>query len=208
MKGQNSLVFLAEYSWQCDFVIPSYNEISHCQLHRANLFLLPFSGLFSLTLLWLSLSSVVFIQAGDPILTYYPSWSAVSLLRQPAAVGAGGLCTESNPAGGSGVGVHQSFGFFWKQAFSRATYPSLFFVLQGFLESKSTACTRFFRDLASSCTSEPALDAATYYNFTVLKVGVPLSPLDRPSSLKSLSFITTFTLSPITWVRKSLSWKS
>ncbi|XP_041516650.1 tectonic-3 [Microtus oregoni] len=79
-----------------------------------------------------------FYRAGDPILTYYPSWSVVSSLRQPAAVGAGGLCTESNPA--------------------------------GFLESKSTTCTRFFRDLASSCTSEPALDAATYYNFTVLKV--------------------------------------
>ncbi|XP_075830173.1 tectonic-3 [Microtus pennsylvanicus] len=79
-----------------------------------------------------------FYRAGDPILTYYPSWSVVSSLRQPAAVGAGGLCTESNPA--------------------------------GFLESKSTTCTRFFRDLASSCTSEPALDAATYYNFMVLKV--------------------------------------
>lgn len=118
MKGQNSLVFLAEYSWQCDFVIPSYNEIRHCQLHRANLLLLPFSGLFSLTLLWLSLSSVVFIQAGDPILTYYPSWSAVSSLRQPAAVGAGGLCTESNPAGGSGAGVHQSF------AFLEASFPT------------------------------------------------------------------------------------
>ncbi|XP_038190702.1 tectonic-3 isoform X1 [Arvicola amphibius] len=79
-----------------------------------------------------------FYRAGDPILTYYPSWSVVSSLRQPAAAGAGGLCTESNPA--------------------------------GFLESKSTTCTRFFRDLASSCTSEPSLDAATYYNFTVLKV--------------------------------------
>ncbi|KAH0504480.1 Tectonic-3 [Microtus ochrogaster] len=79
-----------------------------------------------------------FYRAGDPILTYYPSWSVVSSLRQPAAVGAGGLCTEINPA--------------------------------GFLESKSTTCTRFFRDLASSCTSEPALDAATYYNFSVLKV--------------------------------------
>ncbi|XP_050004616.1 tectonic-3 isoform X2 [Alexandromys fortis] len=79
-----------------------------------------------------------FYRAGDPILIYYPSWSVVSSLRQPAAVGAGGLCTESSPA--------------------------------GFLESKSTTCTRFFRDLASSCTSEPALDAATYYNFMVLKV--------------------------------------
>lgn len=61
--------------------------------------------------LTVTLSYVVFTQAGDPILTYYPSWSVVSSLRQPAAVGAGGLCTESNPAGGSGTGVHQSFVF-------------------------------------------------------------------------------------------------
>ncbi|XP_028745238.1 tectonic-3 [Peromyscus leucopus] len=81
---------------------------------------------------------LAFYRAGDPILTYYPRWSVVSLLRQPAAVGAGGFCAESNPA--------------------------------GFLERKSTTCTRFFGDLASSCTSEPALDAATYHNFRVLKV--------------------------------------
>ncbi|XP_020030635.1 tectonic-3 isoform X2 [Castor canadensis] len=79
-----------------------------------------------------------FYRAGDPILTYFPKWSVISLLRQPAGVGAGGLCAESNPA--------------------------------GFLESKSTTCTRFFRDLASSCTSDPAMDATSYYNFTVLKV--------------------------------------
>ncbi|GAB1302402.1 Tectonic-3 [Apodemus speciosus] len=83
-------------------------------------------------------SPVLFYRAGDPILIYYPSWSVVSLLRQPAAAGAGGLCAESNPA--------------------------------GFLESKRTTCPRFFRDLASSCTSEPALDPASYYNFRVLKV--------------------------------------
>lgn len=41
------------------------------------------------------------MQAGDPVLTYFPKWSAVSLLRQPAEVGAGGLCAESNPAGES-----------------------------------------------------------------------------------------------------------
>ncbi|XP_006157374.1 tectonic-3 isoform X2 [Tupaia chinensis] len=40
----------------------------------------------------------------------------------------------------------------------------------GFLESKSTSCTRFFKNLASSCTSDPALSAASYSNFTVLKV--------------------------------------
>ncbi|XP_051002485.1 tectonic-3 [Acomys russatus] len=92
----------------------------------------------SFTSTWKTEPPLPFYRAGEPILTYYPSWSVVSLLRQPAAVGAGGSCAESNPA--------------------------------GFLESKSTACTRFFRDLASSCTSEPALDAASYYNFTILKV--------------------------------------
>ncbi|XP_054949181.1 tectonic-3 isoform X4 [Pan paniscus] len=79
-----------------------------------------------------------FYRAGDPILTYFPKWSVISLLRQPAGVGAGGLCAESNPA--------------------------------GFLESKSTTCTRFFKNLASSCTLDSALNAASYYNFIVLKV--------------------------------------
>uniref|UniRef100_A0A2K5YMQ1 Tectonic family member 3 n=2 Tax=Mandrillus leucophaeus TaxID=9568 RepID=A0A2K5YMQ1_MANLE len=79
-----------------------------------------------------------FYRAGDPILTYFPKWSVISLLRQPAGVGAAGLCAESNPA--------------------------------GFLESKSTTCTRFFKNLASSCTLDSALNAASYYNFTVLKV--------------------------------------
>ncbi|CAD7686306.1 unnamed protein product [Nyctereutes procyonoides] len=77
-------------------------------------------------------------KAGDPILTYFPEWSVISLLRQPAGVGAGGFCAESNPA--------------------------------GFLESKSTTCARFFKNLTSSCTSDPVLNAASYYNFTVLKV--------------------------------------
>ncbi|KAM5271808.1 tectonic-3 [Ctenodactylus gundi] len=39
-----------------------------------------------------------------------------------------------------------------------------------FLENKRTTCTRFFNNLAKSCTMDPALDAASYYNFTVLKV--------------------------------------
>ncbi|XP_022355898.1 tectonic-3 isoform X2 [Enhydra lutris kenyoni] len=77
-------------------------------------------------------------RAGDPILTYFPTWSVISLLRQPAGVGAWGLCAENNPA--------------------------------GFLESKSTTCARFFKNLTSSCTLDPALNAASYYNFTVLKV--------------------------------------
>ncbi|XP_066211507.1 tectonic-3 [Saccopteryx leptura] len=79
-----------------------------------------------------------FYRAGDPILTYFSEWSVISLLRQPAGVGAGGLCTESNPA--------------------------------GFLESRRTTCARFFKNLAESCTLDPALNAASYYNFTVLKV--------------------------------------
>ncbi|XP_014938496.2 tectonic-3 isoform X4 [Acinonyx jubatus] len=79
-----------------------------------------------------------FYRAGDPILTYFPKWSVISLLKQPAGVGAGGLCAESNPA--------------------------------GFLESKSTTCARFFKNLTNSCTLDPALNAASYYNFTVLKV--------------------------------------
>lgn len=97
-----------------------------------------------------------FYRAGDPILIYYPGLSVVSLLRQPAAVGAGGLCAESNPA--------------------------------GFLESKSTTCARFFKDLASSCTSEPALDAASYHNFRVLKV--PRAMTD----LQSMKFQVPVTL--------------
>lgn len=56
------------------------------------------------------------IQAGDPILTYYPSLSVVSLLRQPAAVGAGGFCAESNPAGRSRAGGYQPSAF-WEMGF-------------------------------------------------------------------------------------------
>ncbi|XP_060049116.1 tectonic-3 isoform X2 [Erinaceus europaeus] len=87
-------------------------------------------------------SSLPFYRAGDPILTYFPKWSVLSLLRQPAGVGPGGLCTDSNPA--------------------------------GFLETRSTTCVRFFKDLAKSCTLDPALNAASYYNFIVLKVPVTL----------------------------------
>ncbi|KAM6306110.1 tectonic-3 [Aegotheles albertisi] len=43
----------------------------------------------------------------------------------------------------------------------------------GFLESKRTSCTRFFSNLNKSCTTDPALDAASYYrDFSVLKVPV------------------------------------
>ncbi|XP_068807366.1 tectonic-3 isoform X2 [Struthio camelus] len=43
----------------------------------------------------------------------------------------------------------------------------------GFLDSKSTSCTRFFANLSKSCITDPALDAASYYrDFTVLKVPI------------------------------------
>ncbi|KAM6442544.1 tectonic-3 isoform 2-T2 [Liasis olivaceus] len=46
----------------------------------------------------------------------------------------------------------------------------------GFLESKTTSCIRILTDLRSSCTSDPALDAASYYhNFSVLQVPVNFS---------------------------------
>ncbi|XP_053245540.1 tectonic-3 isoform X3 [Podarcis raffonei] len=41
----------------------------------------------------------------------------------------------------------------------------------GFLESKNTSCIRILPDLTSSCTTDPALDAASYYRgFSVLKI--------------------------------------
>ncbi|XP_061857708.1 tectonic-3 isoform X2 [Colius striatus] len=41
----------------------------------------------------------------------------------------------------------------------------------GFLDNKSTSCTRIFANLSKSCITDPALDAAFYYrDFTVLKV--------------------------------------
>ncbi|XP_053518422.1 tectonic-3 isoform X1 [Artibeus jamaicensis] len=88
-----------------------------------------------------------FYRAGDPILTYFSEWSLVSLLKQPAGLGAGGLCTENNPA--------------------------------SFLESKSITCTRFFKNPAKSCTLDPALNAASYYNFTVLKVPGDMTDLQN-----------------------------
>ncbi|KFQ20745.1 Tectonic-3, partial [Mesitornis unicolor] len=43
----------------------------------------------------------------------------------------------------------------------------------GFLDSKSTSCTRIFANLSKSCIADPALDAASYYrDFAVLKVPV------------------------------------
>ncbi|GAB0191892.1 delta-1-pyrroline-5-carboxylate synthase [Grus japonensis] len=43
----------------------------------------------------------------------------------------------------------------------------------GFLDSKSTSCTRIFANLSKSCITDPALNAASYYrDFTVLKVPI------------------------------------
>ncbi|KAL2769525.1 tectonic-3 isoform a precursor [Daubentonia madagascariensis] len=103
-------------------------------------------------------SPSAFYRAGDPILTYFPQWSVISLLRQPAGVGAGGLCAESNPA--------------------------------GFLESKSTTCTRFFKNLASSCTSDSALNAASYYDFTVLKVPRGMADLQNLEFQVPITFVS------------------
>ncbi|KAM9232898.1 tectonic-3 isoform 2-T5 [Leptosomus discolor] len=52
----------------------------------------------------------------------------------------------------------------------------------GFLDSKSTSCTRIFANLSKSCTTDPSLDAASYYrDFTVLKVRVTaVAPPEAP----------------------------
>ncbi|NWI02103.1 TECT3 protein, partial [Tichodroma muraria] len=43
----------------------------------------------------------------------------------------------------------------------------------GFLDTKSTSCTRTFANLSKSCMTDPALDAASYYrDFTVLKAPI------------------------------------
>ncbi|NXC30278.1 TECT3 protein, partial [Campylorhamphus procurvoides] len=43
----------------------------------------------------------------------------------------------------------------------------------GFLDSKTTSCTRIFANLSKSCMTDPALDAASYYrDFTVLKIPI------------------------------------
>ncbi|NWH58255.1 TECT3 protein, partial [Geococcyx californianus] len=49
----------------------------------------------------------------------------------------------------------------------------------GFLDSKSTSCTRIFTNLSKSCLSDPALNAASYYrDFTVLKVPVVIYEIE------------------------------
>nr|XP_056706037.1 tectonic-3 [Euleptes europaea] len=54
----------------------------------------------------------------------------------------------------------------------------------GFLESKSTSCIRIFPNLTSSCTTDPALNAASYFqDFSVLKVPVNLT-ISQPLQVK------------------------
>ncbi|KAF7253375.1 Tectonic-3, partial [Varanus komodoensis] len=87
-----------------------------------------------------------FYRVGDPIQTYFPSTSVLSVLKQPVGMGTSQLCIDENPA--------------------------------GFLESKSTSCIRIFTDLVKSCTTDPTLDAASYYHhFSVLKVSYHSSPV-------------------------------
>ncbi|ELW49297.1 Tectonic-3 [Tupaia chinensis] len=62
----------------------------------------------------------------------------------------------------------------------------------GFLESKSTSCTRFFKNLASSCTSDPALSAASYSNFTVLKVPEGMTDLQDTKVIYEIETNGTF----------------
>lgn len=58
----------------------------------------------------------------------------------------------------------------------RQFYP-LSCLNSGFLDSKSTSCTRIFANLSESCVTDPALDAASYYrDFSVLKVRVAFLP--------------------------------
>uniref|UniRef100_A0A8C3YMM1 Tectonic family member 3 n=1 Tax=Catagonus wagneri TaxID=51154 RepID=A0A8C3YMM1_9CETA len=53
-----------------------------------------------------------------------------------------------------------------------------------FLESKSTTCAHFFENLADSCTLDPALNAASYYNFTVFKVPRGVSDLQNTKAFQ------------------------
>uniref|UniRef100_A0A8D2KR67 Tectonic family member 3 n=1 Tax=Varanus komodoensis TaxID=61221 RepID=A0A8D2KR67_VARKO len=95
-----------------------------------------------------------FYRVGDPIQTYFPSTSVLSVLKQPVGMGTSQLCIDENPA--------------------------------GFLESKSTSCIRIFTDLVKSCTTDPTLDAASYYHhFSVLKVSYHSSPVDSNAPLVS-----------------------
>ncbi|NWI66809.1 TECT3 protein, partial [Todus mexicanus] len=62
----------------------------------------------------------------------------------------------------------------------------------GFLDSKSTSCTRIFANLSKSCVTDPALDAASYYrDFTVLKVPVNDTILQSMKVIYEIEFSGT-----------------
>ncbi|XP_043843669.1 LOW QUALITY PROTEIN: tectonic-3 [Dromiciops gliroides] len=66
-----------------------------------------------------------FYKAGDPILTYFPQLSLLSLFRQPTVLGPGGLCTENNPARFLESGSTICIRFFSNLTSSCTTDPSL-----------------------------------------------------------------------------------
>ncbi|NXT24245.1 TECT3 protein, partial [Syrrhaptes paradoxus] len=62
----------------------------------------------------------------------------------------------------------------------------------GFLDSKSTSCTRIFANLSKSCITDPALDAASYYrDFAVLKVRVVFLPFAEHLVIYEIEFSGT-----------------
>ncbi|NWX52677.1 TECT3 protein, partial [Steatornis caripensis] len=62
----------------------------------------------------------------------------------------------------------------------------------GFLDSKSTSCTRIFANLSRSCVTDPALDAASYYrDFSVLKVHVMFLPFAQHLVIYEIEFSGT-----------------
>ncbi|XP_035186685.1 tectonic-3 isoform X2 [Oxyura jamaicensis] len=159
MCVEKSLVFRTNTPYHTDTVaVPGGHDLLFCvQLNdsKLNYFQQPqhikesdflkFSAKYG-RLSFLAVSQVqpsfsAFYRAGDPILIYFDSSSALSVLRQPVKMGVSGLCVDGNPA--------------------------------GFLDSKSTSCTRIFTNLSKSCITDPALDAASYYrDFAVLKVPI------------------------------------
>ncbi|NXN06480.1 TECT3 protein, partial [Indicator maculatus] len=62
----------------------------------------------------------------------------------------------------------------------------------GFLDSKSTSCTRIFTKLSKSCVTDPALDAASYYrDFVVLKVPVADTTVQSMKVIYGIEFSGT-----------------
>ncbi|NXU56433.1 TECT3 protein, partial [Turnix velox] len=62
----------------------------------------------------------------------------------------------------------------------------------GFLDSKTTSCTRIFTNLSKSCVTDPALDAASYYrDFSVLKVPVHDTIMESMKVIYQIEFSGT-----------------